>query len=73
MRRSCGKTGILILAVADATIEAALGEALSPDNTHVFVSGHPEMVEDIQRILIERGYTLHSTRSPGTLHVERYW
>ncbi len=38
-----------------------------------FVLGNPEMGEDLQRILLEQGYTLHSTRSPGTLHVERYW
>ncbi len=57
----------------DGTIDEALGETLSPDKTQLFVSGNPEMVEDLQRILIEQRYTLHSTRSPGTLHVERYW
>lgn len=57
----------------DGTIENALGTPLSPDTTHVFLSGNPEMVEDLQGGFLERGYTLHSPRSPGTLHVERYW
>ena len=68
-----GHVGRVQSVFADGTIDAALDEVLSPDNTHVFVSGNPEMVEDVQRNLIEQGYTLHSTRSPGTLHVERYW
>lgn len=68
-----GHVGRVQSVFADGTIDEALGETLSPDNTHVFVSGNPEMVEDLQRIFIEQEYTLHSTRSPGTLHVERYW
>lgn len=68
-----GHAGRVQSVFRDGTIESALGEELSPDTTHVFVSGNPEMVEDLQRILLERRYTLHSTRSPGTLHIERYW
>ena len=68
-----GHVGRVQSVFPDGTIEAALGEALSPDRTHVFVSGNPEMVEDIQRMLLEQAYTPHSTRAPGTLHVERYW
>jgi ferredoxin--NADP+ reductase len=68
-----GHVGRVQSVFADGTIAAALGEALSPDKTHVFVSGNPDMVEEIQRDLIEQAYSVHSTRSPGTLHVERYW
>ncbi len=68
-----GHVGRVQSVFADGTIEAALGESLSPDGTHVFVSGNPDMVEDLQGNFLKRGYTLHGTRSPGTLHVERYW
>ena len=68
-----GQVGRVQSVFGDGTIEAALGETLSPDTTHVFVSGNPEMVEDMQCMLLEQGYALHSKRSPGTLHVERYW
>jgi ferredoxin--NADP+ reductase len=68
-----GHTGRVQSVFNDGTIEAALGEALSLATTHVFVSGNPEMVEELQRTLLERGYSLHSARLPGTLHVERYW
>lgn len=68
-----GHVGRVQSVFSDGTIEAALGETLSPDTTHVFLSGNPEMVEHVQGMLLERSYVLHSTRSPGTLHIERYW
>lgn len=68
-----GHVGRVQSVFGDGTIDWALGETLSPDKTHVFVSGNPEMVEDLQGILVARGFTLHDRRSPGTLHVERYW
>jgi ferredoxin--NADP+ reductase len=68
-----GHVGRVQSVFADGTIDEALGETLSPDKTHVFVSGNPEMVEEIQRDLIAQAYSLHGPRSPGTLHIERYW
>jgi len=58
---------------SDGTIESALGSGLSPDSTHVFVSGNPEMVEELQGLLLARGFALHAPARPGTLHIERYW
>lgn len=68
-----GHVGRVQSIFGDGTIEAMLGSTLSPDTTHVFLSGNPEMVEDMQNLLLQQGYTLHSARVPGTLHVERYW
>lgn len=68
-----GHVGRVQSVFGDGRIESALGEPLSPDTTHVFVSGSPEMVEDLQPMLVERGYSVHGPRAPGTLHVERYW
>ena len=67
-----GHVGRFQSVFADGTIDEALGVTLSPQRTQVFVSGNPEMVVDLQRTLVELVYTLHSTRSLGTLHVERY-
>ncbi len=68
-----GHVGRVQSVFADGTIDAALDGSMSPSATHAFVSGNPEMVEDIQRLLLGQGYTLHNARLPGTLHVERYW
>lgn len=68
-----GHVGRVQAVLANGSLESALGGALSPESTHVFVAGNPEMVEDMQQRLMDRGFTLHSARSPGNLHIERYW
>lgn len=68
-----GHVGRLQSVLNNGILEPALGGALSPSSTDVFVAGNPKMVEDVQHILMARGYALHSPRSPGTLHIERYW
>jgi ferredoxin--NADP+ reductase len=39
----------------------------------VFLCGNPAMIEDLERYLTERGFVLHSKKTPGNLHVEKYW
>lgn len=68
-----GHVGRVQSVFSDGAIETALNGPLSPESTDVFLSGNPEMVEDMERLLKPRSFTLHSGRSPGTLHVERYW
>lgn len=71
--RWTGHVGRIQSVLQNGAIEDALGDSISPDSTHVFVSGNPEMVEDLEHLFIERGFNLHSSRTPGTLHIERYW
>jgi ferredoxin--NADP+ reductase len=40
---------------------------------HVMLCGNPAMIEDLERSLGERGFRLHSKKSPGNLHYEKYW
>ena len=68
-----GHVGRVQSVISDGTIESVLGVHLSPDSTHVFVSGNPEMVEELQGLLLADGFTLHAPTRPGTLHIERYW
>jgi len=42
-------------------------------DTHVFLCGNPAMVEDALKVLGERGFTEHTRRAPGQIHVEKYW
>ncbi len=45
----------------------------SPENTHLFVCGNPEMIETMVQILVEQGFSEHTKKTPGQIHVERYW
>lgn len=68
-----GHVGRVQSVFTDGTIDAVLGIPLAPESTDVFVSGNPEMVEDLQRLLMEQRFTLRAPARPGTLHIERYW
>ncbi len=54
-------------------MEDAFGVPLDPRHTSVFLCGNPQMIHDISEVLHHRGYTNHTTESPGSLHVEEYW
>jgi ferredoxin--NADP+ reductase len=45
----------------------------NPERDSVFLCGNPAMIEDLERYLTDRGFVLHSKKTPGNLHVEKYW
>ena len=49
--------------------------AITPDPTKdsVFLCGNPAMIVDVERMLTQLGFTHHSKKVPGNLHVEKYW
>lgn len=49
------------------------GIEIDPEKTHFFLCGNPQMVENVTAWLKERGYTKHTRREPGALHIEEYW
>jgi ferredoxin--NADP+ reductase len=51
----------------------AWGFRPTPADTHVLLCGNPAMIEDMLRRLEGEGFRIHEPRSPGQIHVERYW
>jgi ferredoxin--NADP+ reductase len=49
------------------------GVVPAPDNTHVFLCGSPQMIDDTVGMLQTEGYKEHTKKEPGQIHVERYW
>ncbi len=49
------------------------GAPLDPDQSHVFLCGNPQMIDDVEAGLLDRGFTTHKKREPGNIHLERYW
>lgn len=68
-----GATGHVQSLWDDGSLEQAWGEPPFPETTHVFLCGNPTMVDDMTTRLLAAGWTEHKKKSPGTLHVERYW
>ena len=46
---------------------------VNPEVDHVFICGNPSMIDDLQKYLEGCGFTEHSRRNPGNLHLEKYW
>lgn len=44
-----------------------------PAKDSVFLCGNPAMTEEMERLLVERGFSVHTRKAPGNLHVEKYW
>ena len=56
----------------EGVLERETGIATDPERTHFFLCGNPMMVEKVSALLAERGYTRHTRRRPGSLHVEEF-
>lgn len=46
---------------------------VDPARDHVFLCGNPAMIEDLEALLYRQGFTVHSKKAEGNLHVEKYW
>lgn len=47
--------------------------ALNPARDHVFLCGNPAMIDGMENALTARGFSVHSRKNPGNLHLEKYW
>jgi ferredoxin/flavodoxin---NADP+ reductase len=54
-------------------IERVWGYRPTPDNTHVFLCGNPEMIQSMTAILAEERFMEHTPRQNGQIHSEKYW
>jgi ferredoxin--NADP+ reductase len=66
-------SGRIPAAIRDGRLEAAAGQALSPDTSQVMLCGNPDMLRDAQAALLERGLRKHRRRAPGHVTVESFW
>lgn len=57
----------------DGTVNKHFGVTPTPENTHFFLCGNPNMIKGMQAILVEEGYRLHSRKDPGQVHSEEFF
>lgn len=68
-----GHVGFVQSVISDGTLAGEWGFQLSPDDTHVFLCGNPNMIDGMIEMLEPLGFTEHTRKEPGSIHVERYW
>ncbi len=54
-------------------LRSAWGFHPGPEDTDIFICGNPDMVESIVPTLESEGFSEHTKKQPGQIHVERYW
>ncbi|QYK02145.1 ferredoxin--NADP reductase [Shewanella psychrotolerans] len=54
-------------------IEAQIGVKLTAEDAQVMICGHPEMIKELNQLLLERGLAKNLRRAPGQITVEKYW
>lgn len=57
----------------DGSIAKTWGFPPQPGNTHIFLCGHPGMIQDVTNLLHHEGFIDHTTKVPGQIHAEKYW
>ena len=65
--------GRIPAAITDGRLEAAAGVKLAPETSHVMLCGNPQMLKDVQAVLLARGMKKHRRRAPGHITVESFW
>ncbi len=54
--------------------EQLVGTPLTPDQCHVFLCGNPQMIDQCEENLTQRGFVTKDRQHPdGNIHLERYW
>ncbi len=68
-----GQSGYIQDLWKNGIIQTKSGLEPTPDNTHIFLCGNPSMIDIMVKLLESDGYKEHSKKSPGQIHLERYW
>ena len=57
----------------DQVVQKELGFNPTPENSHVFLCGNPNMIKSMQELLAEQGFKQHKTKEPGQIHSEEFF
>jgi ferredoxin/flavodoxin---NADP+ reductase len=70
--RWSGKTQFIQDIWEEGTVEKLWGFKPSPENTHIFLCGNPNMVNGMIECLGKDGFIEHSRKQVGQIHVEKF-
>ncbi len=57
----------------DGSLESAADVRISPEDTAVMLCGNPDMLNEMESLLADRGLKRQKPKQPGQIIVERYW
>lgn len=59
--------------LAAGLLEEAAGLQIEPGKSAVMLCGNPDMLNEMETLLVGRGMKHHSHKEPGDIIIERYW
>jgi ferredoxin/flavodoxin---NADP+ reductase len=65
-------TGRITTCITNGSLESAANVPLTADSC-VMMCGNPDMLDETEALLGERGIKRHKSKDPGQIVVERYW
>ncbi|MEE8393413.1 MAG: ferredoxin--NADP reductase [Rhodospirillales bacterium] len=68
-----GRTGRLTPWLSGGDLSEICAFEVNPETTHIFLCGHPRMVDDAQNHFEGQLFARGSRKEPGNLHLEKYW
>jgi ferredoxin--NADP+ reductase len=68
-----GTRGRIQALLQSGELERRAGLALDPARCHVFLCGHPGLIDEVEALLAPRGYRQWKQDGGGSLHFERWW
>jgi ferredoxin--NADP+ reductase len=68
-----GETGYCQDIWSRRVIEHHWGFTPTHENCHVFLCGNPDMIQETLELLAEERFREHTKKSPGQVHLEKYW
>jgi len=68
-----GQVGFVQDIWKSGVIQKMWDQDITPDNTRIFLCGHPEMIKEMIRLLEENHFKEHTNLEPGSIHMEKYW
>lgn len=74
-RESCGDSllGRITQRLADGQLESEVGSLIHPDSAAVMLCGNPDMLEEMEAALMQRGFPKSKHGKPSSVVLERYW
>ena len=66
-------SGRITTAIENGSLESKAENAMTPANCAVMMCGNPQMLDDVEALLKDRGMLRHKKSAPGHVVVERYW
>lgn len=65
--------GRVTQALTSGELEQRAETSIAAESAHFMLCGNPSMIEDVTRLLAERGLRRHRQRTPGHITTEKYW